>query len=39
VARFILREADHRALVATAERLLRKAERNLGIRLMIGEKT
>jgi biotin carboxylase len=39
VARIILREADHRSLVATAEYLLRKAEQNLGIRLMIGEKS
>ena len=39
VARFILRETDHRSLVATAESLLREAEQKLGIRLMIGEKS
>jgi biotin carboxylase len=38
VARFILREAGHRSLVATAEGILRRLERNLGISLMIGEK-
>jgi predicted ATP-grasp superfamily ATP-dependent carboligase len=37
VALFVLREPDHRSLVATAERLLREAETVLGIRLMIGE--
>jgi hypothetical protein len=34
----ILRETDHRSLVATAEHLLRWLERELGISLMMGEK-
>ncbi|HEY2578344.1 MAG TPA: ATP-grasp domain-containing protein [Streptosporangiaceae bacterium] len=38
VARFILREADHRSVVATAGQILRQLERDLGVSLMIGEK-
>jgi biotin carboxylase len=38
VARFILREADHRSLVATAGQILHRLERDLGVSLMIGEK-
>jgi biotin carboxylase len=39
IARFILREADHRSLIATAEHLLHQLEPELGVTLMIGEKT
>ncbi len=38
IARFILREADHRSLVATAEEILRRLEQDLGVSLKIGEK-
>lgn len=38
VARFILREADHRTLVETAGQILRRLERDLGVSLMIGDK-
>jgi len=37
VARFILRAAGNRALVATAGQILRRLERDLGVSLMIGE--
>jgi hypothetical protein len=35
---FILREAGHRSLVATAGQILRGLERDLGVSLMIGGK-
>jgi biotin carboxylase len=39
LAMILLREADHPALVATAESLVREAEAVLGVGLMIGEKS
>ncbi|WP_030607915.1 ATP-grasp domain-containing protein [Streptomyces sclerotialus] len=38
VARFILRDTDHAAVVRGAERILRRLEQELGLELMIGEK-
>jgi biotin carboxylase len=38
LARFFLRGPDHPSVVRTAERILRRMERDLGVALMIGDK-